>query len=243
MLSLSCFIGDVRVFFGAFLGPIFAILLFNAVIFILVIGALVNHNRNKLGKTTDVKSERRRYMRFAINLFGIMVLFGITWILAAFTIRGASLTFQILFAVFNSLQGFFIFIFFCVLSSDVRQQWLQMVTCGRYVKRKPAYSTGGNKAYNAGQLRSGENQSGLSTGSSAVTSSQYASDSMELSEIPSSRVMAEENTVHAIRPRAHQPPTGSHANVTYQNPATGMEEGGPACPRLGYESMKLTMKF
>ena len=174
----------------------------------------MKHTRNTLRQTTDGKSERRRYIRFGINLFGIMVLFGITWVLAAFTIRGASLFFQILFAVFNSLQGFFIFFFFCVLSSDVRQQWKQLVTCGRYVKGKPAYSTSGNRNFNADQLRSGANRSDPNTGSSGLTSSQYASESaIELSEFPSSSVMEEEHTLHAIQPRTRQRPTATHANV------------------------------
>ena len=207
----------------------------------------MKHTRNTLRKTTDGKSERRRYIRFGINLFGIMVLFGITWVLAAFTIRGASLAFQILFAVFNSLQGFFIFFFFCVLSSDVRQQWKQLVTCGRYVKGKPAYSTSGNRNYNADQPRSGANRSDPNTGSTGLTSSQYASESaIELSEFPTSSVMEEERTLHAIqpRPRAYQRPTATHANVVFENPSANvMKDRGPAYPRDDYESMQLSVKF
>ena len=149
----SCFIGDVRVFFAAFLGPIFAVLLFNMIIFIVIIIVLIKHTRNKLGKTAkDAKAQRKSNIRLAISLFGIMVLFGLTWILAAFTISEASLTFQILFAVSNSLQGFFIFVFFCVLSSDVRQLWLEKLTCGCYVQGKSSYPSGGKRGYRTGQL-------------------------------------------------------------------------------------------
>ena len=202
----------------------------------------MKHTRNTLRKTTDTKSERRRYIRFGINLFGIMILFGITWALGAFTISGASLVFQILFAVFNSLQGFFIFFFFCVLSSDVRQQWKQLVTCGRYSKGKPAYSTGANRSHNADQLRSGPNRSNPNTVSSGLTSSQYASESaIELSEIPSSSVVEEE---HAFRPHAHQQPTATHANVVLENrSANAMKESGPASTRWDYDTMKMSMEF
>ena len=141
----SCFIGDIRVFFAAFLGPIFAVLLFNLIMYIIVVVVLIKHTRNKLGKTVTDKQQRKTNIRLAISLFGVMILFDLTWVLGAFTISEASLTFQILFAVFNSLQGFFIFIFFCVLSPDVRQLWLQTITCGRYVASKPSSYSGGKK--------------------------------------------------------------------------------------------------
>ena len=53
------------------------------------------------------------------------VLTGGTWILGVFAIGELTLTFQILFTIFNSLQGFFIFMFYCALSSDVRKEWIQ----------------------------------------------------------------------------------------------------------------------
>ena len=45
----SCFISDAAVFFGTVLGPIFAILLFNGVIFVVVIGVLIRHSQIKVG--------------------------------------------------------------------------------------------------------------------------------------------------------------------------------------------------
>lgn len=237
--SLSCFIGDVRVFFGAFLGPIFAILLFNAVIFILVIGVLIKHNRKKIGKAADTKTQRKSNIRLTISMFGIMFLFGLTWVLAAFTINGASLIFQILFAVFNSMQGFFIFIFFCVLSSDVRQLWSEIV-CGRYAKQST--SSTGDKGYSSGQHRSEANKipktasSGLS---STGPSEHYTSNSIELSEIPSSTVFDNINnsqgysTAHAI---PYQPPTSSHHAHFFKNPTT-VEN------RHSEETMEMSINF
>lgn len=56
----------------------------------------------------------------------------LTWIFGALTIDKASLSFQVLFVVFNSLQGFFIFLFFCVLGRDGRELWLEFLSCGHY---------------------------------------------------------------------------------------------------------------
>ena len=265
----SCFIGDVRVFFAAFLGPIFAVLLFNLIIYIIVIVVLIKHSRNKLGKAMGNKKQRKSNIRLAINMLGVMILFGLTWVLGAFTISEASLTFQILFAVFNSLQGFFIFIFFCVLSPEVRQLWLETVSCGHYVTSKPSSYSGAKKGYSTG-LRSGAKQTNPSTASSGLSSfpsGHYASESsaaIELSENPSSTVIDEytlsgpsmnkEQTVSQQSnnnnklPRVVGPPTSSHAHF-YKNPSAAGEEPnaggrGAGGSRLGaFESMRVSVEF
>ena len=54
-----------------------------------------------------------------LKLWCILCLFGLTWLFGALTItRIASLIFSTLFAVFTSLQGFFVFVFLCILSKD-----------------------------------------------------------------------------------------------------------------------------
>uniref|UniRef100_A0A8C9TY13 Adhesion G protein-coupled receptor D1 n=1 Tax=Scleropages formosus TaxID=113540 RepID=A0A8C9TY13_SCLFO len=50
----------------------------------------------------------------------LLPILGISWIFGVLAINGHSLLFQYLFAVFNSLQGFFIFLFHCLLNSEVR---------------------------------------------------------------------------------------------------------------------------
>ncbi len=58
-------------------------------------------------------------------------MFGLSWLFGALTIAEASIVFQWLFVIFNSLQGFFLFIFFCVIGKDARDEWIQLFTCGR----------------------------------------------------------------------------------------------------------------
>ena len=119
--------------FGAFLGPILAILLFNSVIFVLVIRVLILHSLKKnLWKKMDMKNTEN-VKRMLIRIFGIMFLFGLTWVFGALTISDASTAFQFLFAIFNSLQGFFIFVFFCVLGKEARELWLQFLCRGRKI--------------------------------------------------------------------------------------------------------------
>ena len=250
----------MRVFFIAFLGPIFAILLFNLVIYIIVIVVLIKHSRNKLGKAArSDKKQRKSNIRLAISLFGVMILFGLTWVLGAFTISEASLTFQILFAVFNSLQGFFIFIFFCLLSPDVRQLWLETVTCGRYVGSKSSSTSGVKKGYTSGPSKSGAKHTNANTASSGLSSlpssAPYASESsvaIELSENPSSTVIGndtllpEEEAPSPSRklPRVVGPPTSSHAHF-YKNPGAENDRSTrKAASGLGaYESMRVYVEF
>ncbi|XP_064210091.1 adhesion G-protein coupled receptor D1 isoform X1 [Anguilla rostrata] len=50
----------------------------------------------------------------------LLPILGISWVFGVLAINDHSLLFQYLFAVFNSLQGFFIFLFHCLLNSEVR---------------------------------------------------------------------------------------------------------------------------
>jgi len=75
-----------------------------------------------------------------------MILFGFSWAFAAFTVKGASEVFQFLFVVFNSLQGFFIFLFFVVFAKDARKLWLRLCGCK---KRKKYHVTSPSNMYSS----------------------------------------------------------------------------------------------
>ena len=71
--------------------------------------------------------------RLLVSIVGVMFLFGLTWLFGAFTVTGfgdarASTAFQVLFVVLNAFQGFFIFLFFCVFSTDARDSWLELLS-------------------------------------------------------------------------------------------------------------------
>ena len=133
-IFFSCFINDVRVFFGAFLSPIFVVLLFNTFLLITVIVVLMKCNRTQKGNVD--KSKDKSDIHLFLILMGHMFLFGLAWIFAALTItEAASLLFQIIFALTIAFQGFFIFLFFCV-SSDLLQLWRQLISRGMYTLPK-----------------------------------------------------------------------------------------------------------
>ena len=109
------------------------------------------------------KNERmntKTAVRLLISIIGVMFLFGLTWLFGALTVTGATLAFQVLFAIFNSLQGFFIFLFFCVCSKDARELWKETLTCK---------SCRSNSSYTSRRSRSGVSSIGLRKNNTAGT--------------------------------------------------------------------------
>ncbi len=127
---LSCFIGETAVFFGAFLGPIFALLGFNLFVFVVVIIVLLKHvKRRHVRKksTAPVEYSIKSGFRLVLSLVGIMVCFGLAWLFGGLTISDGSTTFQFLFVIFNAFQGFYLFIFLVLLSKDARELWMNVI--------------------------------------------------------------------------------------------------------------------
>ena len=122
-LIYSCFLSHVGAFWGAFLAPIIAIILFNVVLFVCICVVVVRAIKRKIAESE--LTLHKAIFRAAFNICGLMFLFGLTWLFAilTFSVSGVRETFQLLFTISNSLQGAFIFLFTCVFSSDVREWW------------------------------------------------------------------------------------------------------------------------
>ena len=104
----------------------------------MVIGVLIKHTQNRLSRTKE-QMNKKTTIRLLISIAGVMFLFGLTWLFGALTVTGfgdarASNAFQVLFVLLSAFQGFFICLFFCVLSKDARESWLGLLSraCGRY---------------------------------------------------------------------------------------------------------------
>ena len=138
VFSHSCFISDIGVFFGAFLVPIILIMIFNVCIFIsssyVVIKLKINQQkRNQPLSNTKKKvptMSSKDTCKLLALLAGFMFLLGLSWLILMFTVVGvdtniyAAFAIQWLFVFFNSLQGFFLFVFYVALNRDARKLWL-----------------------------------------------------------------------------------------------------------------------
>ena len=70
-------------------------------------------------------SDAARIISESRIVFACNVLLGTTWVLAFFAVEEVTVIFQWLFCITNSLQGFFILIFYTVRNQDVRNAWLK----------------------------------------------------------------------------------------------------------------------
>ena len=96
-----------------------------------VICVLVKHYQNK--HCSRDQANRQTVILFMISIIVLMIFFGLIWVFGTLTVHQDLTVFLFPFAILNSLQGFFIFLFFCVFGKEGRELWLQVLCCGRKV--------------------------------------------------------------------------------------------------------------
>ncbi|XP_060084150.1 adhesion G-protein coupled receptor G6-like [Ylistrum balloti] len=112
-------------FYGAFLAPVLLILVLNTIAFVLVTRQLFGMSSKKITKSD--KSSTVSRLRGAV---GVVILLGLTWVFAIFAVGGiGGIIIQYLFTILNSLQGLFIFIFYCFLHKEARKNWARTLPC------------------------------------------------------------------------------------------------------------------
>ncbi|XP_023930470.1 uncharacterized protein LOC106154118 isoform X5 [Lingula anatina] len=128
------------VYYISFLGPSCLILIFNSVVFVLVSRVILRPRVKGLqGKRSQEQPKvSAAQVRGAIS---VMVLLGITWVFGAFAAGEAKVVFAYIFCVANSLQGFLIFLFRCLLHPEARSAWVQLVTTGTFKKTRSRASS------------------------------------------------------------------------------------------------------
>ena len=82
-------------------------------VFALVIYSMLHSHRLRKEPPT------RRFQRGLKASFVLLPLLGISWSFGVLTMTSDKIAFNYIFATFNSLQGFFIFIFHCVFNKQV----------------------------------------------------------------------------------------------------------------------------
>ncbi|XP_073335736.1 uncharacterized protein [Pagrus major] len=121
-----CWLKNDIAFYVAVVAYFCVIFLFNFVMFIVVLIQLC-----RIKRQNPHNSLHRSTLQDARSVAGITLLLGLTWGFAFFAWGPVNLAFMYLFAIFNSLQGFFIFVFHCAAKENVRRQWRTYLCCGR----------------------------------------------------------------------------------------------------------------
>ncbi|CAH1271837.1 ADGRD1 [Branchiostoma lanceolatum] len=103
----------------AFVAPALIIIIVNVVILILVTREVVK--LNNISFRVKPEKERSSFKSSVRAVAVLLPILGISWIFGVLAVNEAAVVFQYIFALTNSSQGLFIFLFHCALNSEVRQ--------------------------------------------------------------------------------------------------------------------------
>ncbi|XP_048062895.1 adhesion G protein-coupled receptor E3-like [Megalobrama amblycephala] len=118
-----CWIKRDKDFIWSFLGPVCVILALNMILFINI---FINLN-STLKKLNAEVSQMKQTKTMTFKTLAQFVVLGCSWVLGFFT--NGSKELEILFLILNSQQGTFIFLVYCVLNNEVRQQYQKFFRC------------------------------------------------------------------------------------------------------------------
>eukprot|EP00057_Strongylocentrotus_purpuratus_P015018 XP_011669492.1 PREDICTED: protein jagged-1 isoform X6 [Strongylocentrotus purpuratus] len=113
---------------GGLLVPMAIILIINIAVFILAMRRLQNSARMAGRVKKDCKTERQETRERIQNGIAMLLLLGFTWTIGYLTLINVDFT-ELLFIIFNSLQGFFIFVLYCLRKETIRMQWRRCICC------------------------------------------------------------------------------------------------------------------
>ncbi|XP_021350239.1 brain-specific angiogenesis inhibitor 1-like [Mizuhopecten yessoensis] len=99
----------------SFVGPAVGIILVNIIVIFCVMKALFS------SQFIATKTEKQKIVTGIRSLTVLLPVLGVTWIFGVISVNDDLIVFQYLFAVTNSLQGFFIFLFYCIFNVPVRR--------------------------------------------------------------------------------------------------------------------------
>ncbi|XP_040298022.1 adhesion G-protein coupled receptor G4-like [Bufo bufo] len=122
---LFCWIQNDIVFYVTVVSYFGVIFLTNISMFIVVLLQI------KSLKTTKIKDWKTLFMHDVKSTLSLAFLLGLTWGFVFFAWGPVRVAFLYLFAIFNTLQGFFIFVFHCLIKENVRKHWKMYLCCGR----------------------------------------------------------------------------------------------------------------
>ncbi|XP_030648143.1 adhesion G-protein coupled receptor G2 [Chanos chanos] len=121
-----CWLRSDVAFYVAVVAYFCAVFLLNLAMFVVVMVQLC-----RIKRQNPHNVQHRSGLQDARSVAGLTVLLGLTWGFAFFAWGPVNLAFMYLFAIFNTLQGFFIFVFHCAVKENVRKQWRAYLCCGK----------------------------------------------------------------------------------------------------------------
>ncbi|KAK7125793.1 hypothetical protein R3I93_021229 [Phoxinus phoxinus] len=124
--EMFCWVQNDVVFYMSVVSYIAFILLCNGSIFLVV---LIQIRNMQVNQPAGTRSGIWKDLRAVVSL---TFLLGLTWSVAFLAWGPAKVFLLYLFSILNSLQGFFIFVFHCLMKENVRKQWRIHLCCGAF---------------------------------------------------------------------------------------------------------------
>ncbi|XP_062908596.1 adhesion G-protein coupled receptor G2-like [Mobula hypostoma] len=124
--DMFCWIKDDIVFYVAAVAYFCVMFLLNFSMFIVVMIQFCRIKNQKQHQNAE-----KNILQNIRSVTGLTFLLGITWGFAFFAWAPVNIPFMYLFAIFNTLQGTFIFIFHCLAKENVQKQWRRYLCCGK----------------------------------------------------------------------------------------------------------------
>uniref|UniRef100_H3BHH9 Adhesion G protein-coupled receptor D1 n=1 Tax=Latimeria chalumnae TaxID=7897 RepID=H3BHH9_LATCH len=112
----NCWLSLEKGAIWAFVAPALFVILVNIVILIAVTRIISRISADNYKVHGDANSFKLTAKAVAV----LLPILGSSWIFGVLAVNDKAILFQYVFAIFNSLQGFFIFLFHCLLNSEVR---------------------------------------------------------------------------------------------------------------------------
>ncbi|XP_037118984.1 adhesion G-protein coupled receptor G6-like [Syngnathus acus] len=136
-----CWMKADTYFYVTVVAFILLVLLCNVSVFVVVLRQIRKMSAKKRVSSTSSRSAMKDLRAVA----SLTVLLGLTWIIGFVSLGEARETMMYLFTIFNSLQGFFVFLFHCLMKENVQKQWRMYLCCGalRLTKRSDWSATAG----------------------------------------------------------------------------------------------------
>ncbi|XP_045022674.1 adhesion G protein-coupled receptor E2 isoform X2 [Bubalus bubalis] len=122
----SCWLHSEKGFKWGFLGPVCAIFSVNLAFFLMTLWILKSKLCSLNSEVSTLQNTRMLTFKATAQLF----ILGCTWFLGILQVGPAARVMAYLFTIINSLQGVFIFLVYCLLSQQVREQyrkWLKRI--------------------------------------------------------------------------------------------------------------------
>ncbi|XP_077831957.1 adhesion G protein-coupled receptor E2 isoform X10 [Macaca mulatta] len=114
-----CWLQPEKGFIWGFLGPVCAIFSVNLALLLVTLWILKNRLSSLNNEVSTLQNTRMLAFKATAQLF----ILGCTWCLGILQVGPAARVMAYLFTIINSLQGVFIFLVYCLLSQQVREQY------------------------------------------------------------------------------------------------------------------------